>query len=451
MRSFVRVLVGSSALLSLSFVCTPSFVQAAGYELLEQSGQGLGQAFAGVSTGIGDGSEVFTNPAAMTELSTEDTLSAHISFIAPQARFKDRGSAYIPQLGGGPLAGNDGDDGGVFAAVPNVYVAHQFSDSIAAGFGVNSPFGLSSEYDENWVGRYQAIKSQLKIVNFNPAIAVKPFEMLSLGASMQVMHAEAELTNAIDFGAIGLATLGLPTASALGLLPQSSDGFGKVAGDDWGTGYGLSALLTPTDDLRLGVSFRSKVDLTLRGDGEFDVPSNAAVLTSTGAFTDTRAAASVTLPESIAFGGAYDVSDRWTVFADAVWVRWSRFDELRVKFESVQPDSVQEENWDNTWRYSIGTRYAVDDEWAVRAGFTYDETPIPSAEFRTPRIPDNNRYWMAFGVDYSLSEKLTLSANYAHLFVPDTSTNVVGSSGSVLRGDWDLGVDIVGLALIGRF
>lgn len=442
----------SLSLVASGLVLSASNAFAAGYELLEQSGEGVGQAYAGVSTGLGDGSEVFFNPAAMTNLTAEDTLSLNTNFIAPHAKFKNEGSSYIPQLGGTAIGGNNGGDGGEFAVVPNLYWSHKFNDSLAFGFGLNSPFGLSSGYNDTWVGRYHAIKSELKIVNINPALAYKVNDMLSLGVNMQVMHADAQLTNAIDFGTIGVSTLGLATASRLGLLPQRADGLGKVDGDDWGVGMGLSALFTPSKDLRFGVNYRSKVDLNLEGSGKFTVPSNAAILTSTGAFTNTSATADVTLPESLGVGGAYDIDQSWTMFADATWVRWSRFQELRVKFGSVQPDSVQAENWNNTWRYSIGTRYTASKNWRFRTGFTWDQTPVPSSDYRTPRIPDNDRYWLAFGADYTLMDNVYVSLNYAHLFVPGAATSsLANATGAVLNGNWDLGVDIVGLELNAHF
>lgn len=441
-----------SLLLSAVFLCSAGSGFAAGYELLEQSAKGVGQAYAGASTGYGDGSEVFFNPAAIMQLKKQDTFSMHGHLIMPSAEFNDEGSMLAPQLGGAPLSGNQGGDGGEVAFIPNLYFAHKVNEHVGLGLGFNSPFGLSSEYNNTWVGRYHAIRSELEVLNINPAIAVKPVEWLSLGVSMQAMYADATLTNAVDFGTIGVSTLGLPTAAALGLLPQQADGYARVDGSDWGHGIGVSALVTPLDWLRLGVSYRSSVELNLKGDAKFNVPTNALALTSTGLFQNTLARANVNLPEILSVGAAVDLTDNFTLYLDGTWINWSRFDELRVQFDGPQPDSVQPEEWDDSTRLSIGGRYQVNDCTAVRAGFSWDESPIPGDEYRTPRIPDNDRYWVSAGLDYELWEDIELSFNYAHLFIDDARTSgLTTSTGNVLNGGWDLGVDIVSASLTAVF
>ncbi len=425
-------------------------VRAAGFELLEQSAVGVGQAFAGAATGFGDGSEVYFNPAALSRVAP-NTVSASIHGIFPTAEWNDRGSSLIPQLGGSRMTGGDGSDGGENAIVPNFYGVAKINEYVNFGLGVYAPFGLATEYDSDWVGRYHAVKSELKTINITPALSSRLGEMVSLGASFSVMYADAELTNAVDFGSIGVASLGLPTAGRLGLLPQQADGFAKVDGDDWSYGFGLGMLVEPADWLRVGVSYRSETHLSLEGSGNFEVPANAQILTSSGAFTDTGARAGATLPQEVMIGIAADVTDDFSLYADAQWTRWSKFNELRVEFDSVQPDSVQDESWKNARRIALGGRYKVNDSWAVKAGVAYDESPVPDAARRTPRIPDNDRFWVSAGVQYALSERTQFELGYSHLFVDDVSTDITNNTGSRLVGEWDLGVDIVSAAVTTRF
>lgn len=426
-------------------LAAPACAHAAGYELLEQSANAVGQATAGSSTGYGDGSEVYFNPAAMTSLS-KDTASASLHFVIPSAKFRNQGSSYIPQLGSTPLSGSDGGDAGGVNLVPNVYGVWKLSDTYSAGLGINSPFGLKTEYDSDWVGRYHAVKSELTTVNINPAVAMKVDDSLSLGAGLQILYADAELTNAIDFGTIGVSALGLPTASALGLLPQHADGFGKIDGSDWGVGAGVGGTYSPAKGVRLGVNWRSRVKLHLEGNSEFTVPANALPLTQTGLFTNVDDGADVALPESINFGGAVDMSDVWTMYADATWTRWTRFDQLTVKFDSPQPDTTLLGNWNNTWRYALGTKYMLNSDWTLRSGVAWDASPIADGQHRSPRIPDQDRFWLSVGLGYNLTPHTVLSADYAHLFVRDANTTTLpNATGAVLNGTWDLGVDIASL------
>jgi long-chain fatty acid transport protein len=409
----------------------PSVGFAGGFQVLEQSGEGTGNANAGAAAGYGDGSEIAVNPGAMGFI--EGTQISHTShLIISQAEITNTGSSNLST--GLPLSGSNGPDGGGVSYVPNIYFVHSLNDQVNVGLGVNVPFGLTTEYDSEWVGRYHAIKSELTMINVMPAVSYKPMDNLSLGFALDLMYADAELTNAVDYGTIAFGALGPATATALGLAPQSVDGIARVAYqyDNMGS--------------RIGVSYHSKVDVDVSGTAEFGVPAAAAALTATGAFTDTGASASVSLPEYVNIGWIHHINEDLSVLAELAWTRWTRFDELRVKFDSVQPDSVVDEGWDNTWRASLGLNYQATDALRLKTGIAFDESPISDDSHRTPRIPGNDRKWLAIGADYALTDKILLGFNYAHVFVSDsTSTSIVDDTGNNLVADWDLAVDLVNL------
>lgn len=430
-----------------SLVAVPTNVNASGFEILEQSARGLGSAFAGSNTGFGDGSSAYYNPAALTKLE-KLTYSVGGHVIVPQADFSNNGSSF-PAFGGLPIGGGNGGDGGEVALVGNLYMAAPLSDDVTFGFAINSPFGLKTQYNSNWVGRYHAIKSELTTINLNPSVGVKIDDSLSIGAGVRVMYADAELSNAIDFGTIAVSQLGQQTASALGLSPQGADGLGTVKGDDWAVGFNVGALYQVDEDLEVGLTFRSKVDVSVSGDATFQVPMAAIPLTQTGAFTNTGDAASVGLPESISFGGRYNLNEDWILMADATWTAWSRFNELRVTFDSVQPDAVTPEGWDDVWRFSLGTQGEISEGMRVRFGTTYDASPVSDSSFRTPRIPDSDRFWLAGGVGVDLCESAVLDLSYTHIFVEDADSSNMNSTGALLSGNWDASVDIVSVSITG--
>ncbi len=438
--------------LTVLLLALPSFVSAAGFAVLEQSGRGLGQAFAGATVGFGDGSSAFFNPAAMTEL---DGNILHLSnnLIVPNAEFRNSGSAQVDSTGApiGILSGTNGGEAGVVAYVPNIYYVRGFNDDKGKlGFAINSPFGLSSVYDSDWVGRYQAVKSELTTITLTPSIAYKVSDGLSVGAGLNVMYADAELTNAIDFGTIAFSQLGAETASSLGLSPQANDGFVEVDGDDWGVGYNFG-LLYKIGDTKFGANYRSKINLELRGDADFTVPGAAAALTSTGSFIDTGAVASPVLPETVSFDVTHKVNDKLSLSAGAIWTGWDSIRDLRVEFGSNQADNVVDLDWNSTWRYALGASYQYCDKLTLRAGGSYEQTPIESSEFRTPRIPDDDRIWLNVGGTYNVNDNLEVDLSYAHVFLQEGSINQVGSTGDVLNGDFnDLGLDIVALSLTWR-
>lgn len=447
--SITRFISSSLVSAGVLLVCAQG-ASAAGFALLEQSAEGLGSAFAGSTSGYGDGSEVYFNPAAMAGIST-NRATAVINMIAPQSDFSNDGST----LGFAPIPlGGKSDNSTETAWVPTAYFVAPINDDVTVGFGINSPFGLRTAYDADWVGRYHATQSDLMTISLSPAVSYKAWKCdcggsyFSVGAAANVYYLDAALENAVDFGTIAYGALGASTATALGLAPQQNDGYAKVKGDDWAVGFTLGGQYAYDNNRSsMGLAWHSRVESTLSGDAEFSVPSAARVLQASGLFTDTNVTAGVTLPESISFGGQHWVSEDTALLYDAQWTRWSRFNELRVNFDSVQPDSVTQEGWDNVWRFSLGAKHVLDDTWTVRGGFTYDGSPVSDAEHRTPRIPDSDRYWLATGVSYKLSNATKIDLSYAHLFVKDESSNLSSSTAGALKGGWDSSVDIVALGI----
>jgi long-chain fatty acid transport protein len=227
------------------------------------------------------------------------------------------------------------------------------------------------------------------------------------------------------------------------------DSEAKLTGDDWGYGWNVGVMLEPTPGTRIGMHYRSKVDLTLEG----DVRLNGPVVNF-----NNKAELEVTLPASASLSGLHALNPKWTVMADVTWTNWDKLDELRVKIKpsgnNVSPvkRSVTPLKWDNAIRVALGASYRHNDTWLFRSGVAYDETPVPKDSLRTPRVPDADRYWLTVGANYRYSEALTFDFGYAHLFVDDPEINTDSSFDSSagqtngfhkVKGDYDAAVDIL--------
>ncbi len=452
------------ALLVGSLISTISLnAQSAGYAIIEQSASGMGNAFAGAAAVAEDASTIFFNPAGMTHLEGSQLVAAgHI--IKPKADFSNRGSHVNPLLTGGtPVAGTlpgDDDNGGETAFVPNLYFSTQLSDKLFAGVGINAPFGLATKYDKDWVGRYHAIRSEISTVNINPSIAYKVNDMISLGGGISAQYIGATLSNNVDFGVVcfGMEAQGfIPsgTCGGAGVYPLQADGYAKVNGNDWSFGFNLGAMFNFTENTRIGIAYRSHISHDLEGRGTFRIPDNFQAILNIGLplFTDTDVTAGVDLPESASISLYHAFSNQWALLADATWTRWSRFDELVIKYDNpMQPDTVQPENWGNSMRYSLGAIYKPSNKWTFRVGTAYDETPIDHTVDRTPRIPGNDRTWVAVGVGYQMTENMGIDIGYSHLFIDTTDLNALDhSTGHQLIGEYESSVDILSAQMTLKF
>ena len=394
---------------------------AAGFALAEQGVKGIGNAFAGAAASAEDATTVYFNPAGMMRLEgNQVSLAGHV--IQPSAKFSNGNS----NRAGTPLSGGDGSDGGVNALVPNFYYVGNAGGGWRYGLGVNVLFGLATEYDSTWQGRYHAIKSEIKSVNINPAVAWRVSPQLSIGGGINIMLAEALLSNAVDYGALLGAS-------------QTSDRLGTVKGDDQGYGFNVGFLYEMSSSTRVGVTFRSKITQKLDGTVTYDSPVSV--------FQNATAHAKVTLPESMSFSLHHELTGGWTLLADATHTRWSRFKELRVDYDSSQPDTVIDESWKNVWRVAVGATYKAPGPWTWRMGVAYDEEPIPDAVRRTPRVPGNDRKWLAAGFTYQPDKKFGVDVGFAHLFVSDTPINNTTSLSHVLNGTYKNNVNILSAQL----
>jgi long-chain fatty acid transport protein len=326
------------------------------------------------------------------------------------------------------------------------------------GLGVLAPFGFRTDYGRAWVGRYHAIESDLKTVEVAPTVALKLVDGLSFGASLLAEYAHVRLSSALDLGAVcelNVGQLGAPPGSCAGLgLPvQGVDGFVRIKGDSWGFGYHLGLLWEASTRTRIGLSYRSMVRHEFDGPAEFAVPSRAAILRSTGALRPTDASFTLDLPEVVRLGAHHELDERWALVAGIAWTHWARFDAVTFRFDNpAQPALVQPERWKDGYRYALGVIRRLGPRWTAQVGTAYDETPVTGPAFRTPRIPDSDRVWIAAGLGWRVTERLRFDLSYAHLFGLASSTrNADPVTGHVLRGRFEGAADLFGVQLAWAF
>ena len=446
-----------SLAISLALITTAVSTQtcASGFALIEYSGSGLGNAYAGGAASAEDASTIMFNPAGMSLIEGQQLVGV-LHYIHPTAGFNNQNSSSPATPGGAPLMGPD-SDGGRDAYVPNLYYVQPINNQTKFGLGINTPFGLATQYDDNWVGRYHAVESAVITININPSIAYQVNDAWSLGAGVNVQYIHVILSSAVDFGAICYAALGAGACTSLGVAPQQTDGFAKLTGDDISYGWNLGALYKLSDHTRLGVAYRSEITQDVTGNADFTVPGAAAFATASGAFVDTGLKSTVTLPGSLSASAYHNYDDKLAIMVDVTWTGWSKFEELRIVYDNAnQPDSVTTESWNNTLRYALGINYRIDEQLLFRAGMAYDETPLPIAERRTPRIPDNNRTWLSFGTQYKLDSHFIVDVGYSHLFVSKPEVNNTFESSvptlrATLQGNYDASVDILSAQVTWNF
>lgn len=401
-----------------------------GFFLRSQSTTTLGTAHAGSTASAQDISQMGFNPAILTRM-TGQQLVGGTTVIATQAKFDPDGASTVLST---PIPGNDGGDAGTVAPIPYLYAMWDVSPDFKLGLAASSYFGLSSEWDDDWVGRYHALKSELVSFNLNPAMAYRINPKISIGFGLQAQYADIDVTSALDFGTIDQVLLG----GAGGGVPGGSDGRLEVKANDWAYGVTAGLLLELDENTRLGVGYRSGLSHKLQGDAKFSYGGSVGQTVSdlTGAFVDTRVKSDFDLPDTVTFGFHHDIDKAWSVMGDVMWMNWSRQNESLLQFENpAQPDQATEQDWNDSWFVALGTAYRLTDSWTLRVGAAYDQSPIPG-DTRTPVIPDEDSYWLSIGASYSPLPNLVVDLAYGHLFTKKAKINLADSdTGSTFRGN----------------
>ncbi|WP_299438962.1 outer membrane protein transport protein [uncultured Rhodospira sp.] len=389
---------------------------ASGFQLKEQSAEGLGNAFAGSTAKAYDPSTAFFNPAGMTRLSGT-TAEMTGAYIMPQANFSGSATTTLGTPVGGTLSG----DAAMDSFVPSMYGVYSLTDRARLGIAINVPFGMATSYDTAWVGRYQALDSHLHATSIMPSAAYRVTDGLSLSAAPVLQYTSVKLTTAIN---------------NMGLLPY--DGRQKLTAEHMGFGFNVAAMYEFSETSRIGINYRSRVHHPFEGESKYN--NVHPILAARGGLVDSDATAELTTPDVLSVGAYHEFTPQWAVVADVAWTNWSLFDELRVDAETGA-DSLTEENWHDTVFASIGAIYRPDENWSFRAGFAYDMSPIPD-EHRTARIPGEDRYWLSGGISYAYEDWFKVDFGYTHIFVNDASINETTGQGTLV-GEYENSIDIL--------
>jgi len=447
-----------------------------GFSLLEQSGSGLGRAFAGTAAIADDATTVYFNPAGLARLKGVQVAAA-VSGVNINTRFHDSASAAAL----GQALGGEGGNAGGMNIVPAVYLSVPLTDSLTFGLGLNAPFGLKTDYDEGWIGRFQALRSEVKTINVNPALSWAPTEHMSFGVGVNYQRIDAVLTNAVNYDAVVYSgAYGSAYAAALqaGLTPAQAaaaaaaqagglvalvpglQGTARVEGDDTAWGFNVGALFDLGESTRLGVAYRSTIKYGVTGNAHFVAPTTA---NPTAAFIIQAASGSVLadgpvslelkLPDSATLSLVQQVGDRASISFDAAWTGWSSVPQLQVVRAGGTVLSTTPEKWKDTWRFALGGDCKVAANWTVRAGVAYDQAPVPDST-RTPRLPDNHRTWIAVGAGWDPSSALHVDLGYAHLMAKDAPLNQAAGSAAaygLLDGTQKTRIDIVAAQVAVKF
>ena len=386
------------------FYCNLSFaVGAAGFrnEVPDAEAMGKGSAFVAQAD---NPSAVYFNPAGLTQLDGE-----HVS-ISCAAEF--------------PMAEVETDNDGTvnmqreYFLIPSLYfVSALNSENLRFGLGLTAPYGLSSDWAQDSFASRVSAESELGYYNLAPTLAYKVNDYLSIGGGIDYFYSKIIKHKRLS--------------AAL-----SSNGNFQLKGNDEGWGYNIGVLLQPSPKHSIGLSYRSEIDFSYTGKLSLDnIDQGLYPVIFGGASYSTDVKTELTLPRSLALGYAYRPNDKWTFEIDFEWTDWASVEQDRVEFLTetdatrlavLNSGNPAAKDWNDVGAIGLGVEYKVTDNMALRTGYIFENSPVPSANFDTA-LPDADRHALTLGFGYDLRDNIKLDFSYMALFFRERDvTNDVG-------------------------
>lgn len=417
----MRLVLAFAALMTC--LAQPAF--AGGLYLYETGIPDVGTAFAGLAARAEDASTAFSNPAGMTRL-TGTQMLVGIQPLIIQAEFD-------PQAGTS-TDGGDGDDAGGIMPAGGSYFVFDTSDTCKVGLALNSFAGLGLDYDDDWAGRYYVQNTVLTTFALSPSIGFKVSDKLSLGAAVHFVYGSTETKVAVN-----------------NALPALSDGSMKIEDTTFGIGGRLGMLVEPRSDLRIGLVYQTPIQLDFSDSPDFEGLGPGLAFLAPRALESLDM--SMTLPQQVMASVMFQATDRLDLMANVGWQDWSEFGQDIVTVHTAgQNELTTSIDYDDTWHFAVGARFALTPQWRVSAGVAYDSS-MADDDSRSPTLPVDRTWRYAGGVHYAWSEDLKLDLGYEYIDTGKAEIDVErGPLAGRLQGDYDPNaIHVINLSIAYRF
>ncbi len=422
------------------------------------SGYHLGlQSVTAVSTGnaaaaeAADPTTIVLNPAGLAYLEGTQ-INGNLFLIKPDINYNHaRGTFSDGSAVQGPQSGNISN---TVQAVPQAYFSHRLNEKWGVGLGLYIPYAAKTNDSSHSVMRYNVNKTNVKAIDINPTVAYKLNEHHRFGVGLIAQYLHAEIQKYADFTPVGSSIAGVPTSILHQTAPGGFDARGMVKGNDWGYGFNAGWLWDINPDVRVGLSYRSKINHHLRGTARWQpmgayAKKYAPLFDQFGYKPIEAAGVQITTPEVVSLHGMWTVNPQWKVFGNVSWTRSSRLHDLDIKFENTksidQHHGITSDtthiftNWRDTLAVGVGASYQQNSQLQWRFGVNYDQSPVRSSSTRLSTIPDGNRWLFGAGMKYDVDKHQSWALSYTYLHIQRThmrqqdqgmhvSSNVLGEA-----------------------
>jgi long-chain fatty acid transport protein len=364
-------------------VALPPSARSAGLMLYEQGTPDVGLASAGQGARAQDASAVFTNPAGMTQLEGSQLL------VGAEPLF---GNFTFSPNAKTTVKGTNGGNAAVPLPSGSFFYVHSLSPNLKLGFGSYSYFGAPLEYNLNWVGKYYLQGATMLGMSFQPTLAFRAADWLSIGGGPNVMlgflRAKAGINN---------------------LAPRAGDGQVRYQNYTVNVGGNVGILLTPRDGTRIGLDYLTPVNLNFSDAPFFKGlgPGVSAILRRRNLLVP-KVNLGMQVPQQLMADIYQKITERMALLGSVGWQNWSQFGLVDISIDSANPKSLTKSlHFQDTFHVAAGTQYQLMPQWMLSCGLAFDNSAV-GTPMRTVNLPVGDQYRFGVGVQYAWSKKIKL-------------------------------------------
>lgn len=388
----------------------------AGGILIYEAGQeSNGLANAGAAALATDPSVLMSNPAGLTELAGTQ-ISANAQVILGDLSFsRDSHNQFD---------GNEGGNALQYLPGASFFISHQIDERSAIGFGMYGNFGLALDYDDDWTGRYFNQEAAIIGVSFQPTLAHKFTDDLSIGIGPRIMYAYYRNETAINNNLLGLR--------------DSPDGQLEYKDTDIGTGINFGLLYRLSERIRIGLAYTSKIDLEFKDSPSVRKVDNPIINAALRRLDVDSLELDMSMPQTVLLSIAHDLDPQWKLLGSLGWQDWSEFGDIGVEVDANAADvsRTADRQYIDTWHASLGAQYQATSKLRWSMGVAYDSSAVDDKD-RTVDNPMGEAWRLATGINYKVDEGLDLHAAYTLVWMGDMDVEQTKSrSGDTLSGTY---------------
>lgn len=296
-----------------------------------------------------------------------------------------------------------------------------------------SPYGRSTRVDEKGPLRYSApYFTELRSLALSFSAARPVTEQISVAAGVRMVWSQLDLRQIYPWG---------PATGVPGL----PDGKSLFEADGVGLGLTFATTWRISDQHRVAFTVISPVEIEYEGDLSLtQIPQGVPAQSSSDFETE------ITFPLELALAYGWKVNDRLTLETNIEWVQHSEFEQLKLDAGENTPFLASDEivtDWTDNWTAGASVAYQMNEEWQLRSGLVWLESPVPSRTM-LPTTPEQDQWVWSLGAVWTKGPHILDLSYSLGIFSGRTVTD---NENPAFNGEYDFEAHLVSISYGRRF